>query len=399
MEQNNAFSPERVRISFFGRRNAGKSSLVNAITSQDMSLVSEVMGTTTDPVSKTMELLPIGPVFITDTPGIDDEGGIGQMRVKRALRELERTDIAVIVVDFAAGVGRYERELISKLEEMKTPYIVAFNKCDIWGQYPAETEKSVYVSALKGVNINRLKEKIGEVVKAGKEREFLPDIVEKGDKIVLVVPIDQSAPKGRLILPQQRTIRELLDREATAVVTVPDGLKDVLSEGGKRPKMVITDSQVFGYVNKITPKDVYLTSFSILFARYKGDLPLLAKGAFALDGLEENSRVLISEGCTHHRQCKDIGSVKIPGWIREHTGKNMSFDFSSGPDFPEDLSPFSAVIHCGGCMLNEKEMSYRIRRAVAEGVPITNYGTAIAHMNGMLERSLEPFGGFEGILE
>lgn len=393
MSLNSVASAERLHIGFFGLRNAGKSSVVNAVTGQSLALVSDVKGTTTDPVKKAMELLPLGPVVIIDTPGIDDEGELGLMRVRRARQVLNYADIAVLVVDASKGMTDSDSELVSLFESKKLPYVIAYNKSDLIKDIPAETEKEIYVSAVSGINIERLKNKISEAAKTEKnEKRVVADIINAGDTVVLVTPIDESAPKGRLILPQQQTIRDVLDSGALAVVTRDKELVTTLEALKNPPALVITDSQAFGYVSSVLPEGVPLTSFSILFARYKGNLPTLAKGAAMLDKLSDGDKVLISEGCTHHRQCNDIGTVKLPGWIKKHSGKELEFEFTSGGEFPEELSQYALVVHCGGCMLNEREMQYRIRQAEDSGVPITNYGTAIAHMNGILGRSLEPFG-------
>jgi len=392
MSLNETVSAERVHIGFFGMRNAGKSSLVNAVTGQKLSLVSEVLGTTTDPVKKAMELLPLGPVVIIDTPGLDDEGELGLMRVERTKQVLMQTNIAVLVVDSTKGLTDTDRELIELFKKREIPYIIAFNKSDLLSNIPASGENEIYVSAENGFNINELKEKMAVMVKSsGNDKKLLADIVSSGDTVVLVIPIDSSAPKGRLILPQQQTIRELLEIGATVVASRDSELKQTLDSLKNPPKLVITDSQAFGKVSKIVPENVWLTSFSILFARYKGDLATVIKGAVQLDKLQDGDKVLISEGCTHHRQCKDIGTVKIPGWVENYTGKKIDFEFTSGGDFPEDLSKFSLIIHCGGCMLNEREMKSRLSRSADNNVPITNYGIAIAQMHGILKRSVEPF--------
>lgn len=391
MSLNNVVSAERLHIGFFGLRNAGKSSLVNAVTNQKLSLVSEVKGTTTDPVSKAMELLPLGPVVIIDTPGIDDEGELGAMRVERAKQTLSKIHIAVLVTDASAVISPAEKELLKIFDDKKISFIIAKNKADLLENIPSAAENEIFVSAVTGFNVKELKEKIAALSKgAGNNKKILADIVSYGDRVVLVVPIDESAPKGRLILPQQQTIRELLEIGAITVVVKPEELAATLNEFKNPPRLVITDSQVFGAVSKILPKEINLTSFSILFARYKGDLERVVNGAFALDRLKDGDTVLISEGCTHHRQCKDIGSVKIPDWVKNHSGKSLNFEFTSGGEFPEDLTKYALVIHCGGCMLNEREMQSRLERAEKSGVPITNYGTAIAHIHGILERSIAP---------
>ena len=398
-------SGERVHIGIFGRRNAGKSSLINAITGQNLAIVSDVKGTTTDPVLKSMELLPLGPVVFIDTPGLDDTGHLGGQRVQKALQMLNKTDIAVLVADASAmepgegeagipaGLSRQDREILDRIRQKKIPYLVVYNKWDLAGETPRpEGENVICVSAATGWQIRELKERIAGCMPEGrKEKPIAADLVRPGDLVILVVPIDSAAPKGRLILPQQQTIRDLLDAGAAAVVIRDAELKETMAKLGCRPALVITDSQVFERVAAEVPEDIPLTSFSILFARYKGSLKTLAAGAAALDTLQDGDRVLIAEGCTHHRQCEDIGTVKLPRWIAAHTGKKAVFDFVSGTEFPEDLSPYRLVIHCGGCMLNETEMGHRIRRALEQHVPITNYGTAIAHMKGILKRSTAMF--------
>ena len=389
MSLNQVVSAERVHIGFFGLRNAGKSSLVNAVTGQKLSLVSEIKGTTTDPVQKAMEILPLGPVVIIDTPGIDDEGELGEMRVKRAKQVLSKIHIALLVTDATRDLQPLEKELIEAFEEKKIPYIIAKNKSDLLDEVPKSDQNSIFVSAVSGHNIYELKEKIAAISKGTESnKKILADIVSYSDKVILVIPIDESAPKGRLILPQQQTLRELLEIGATTIVVKTEELADALESLKTPPKLVITDSQAFGEVSKIVPENIMLTSFSILFARYKGDLERAVKGAYALDSLKDGDTVLISEGCTHHRQCKDIGTVKLPGWVKKHSGKNLRFEFTSGGEFPEDLGEYALIIHCGGCMLNDKEMQSRVARAVNQNVPITNYGTAIAHMHGILKRSL-----------
>jgi [FeFe] hydrogenase H-cluster maturation GTPase HydF len=392
MGMNDTPSGERLHIGFFGCRNAGKSSTVNAVTGQDIALVSDVAGTTTDPVIKAMELLPLGPVVIIDTPGIDDAGGLGEMRVARTKRVLNKTDFAVLVVDASAGLNESDRQLTELFVQKNIPYIIAMNKSDI-ADIPENTdENTIYISAETGANIYELKEKIAASAKLlQNEKRLVGDLLETGDFAVLVVPIDSAAPKGRLILPQQQVIRDLLETGCTALVCRETELADTLANSGKKPAMVITDSQAFGYVSKIVPKDIPLTSFSILMARYKGFLDEAVKGAAAIGGLKDGDRVLISEGCTHHRQCDDIGSVKMPRWLKESTGADLQIDLSSGTGFPEDLSVYKLIIHCGGCMLNEREIQYRMKCAADAGVPMTNYGTAIAYMKGILKRTLEPF--------
>lgn len=391
MGLNDIPSGERVHIGFFGRRNAGKSSIVNAVTNQGLSLVSDVAGTTTDPVYKAMELLPIGPVVIIDTAGYDDEGILGEMRVKSTRQALNRTDIAVLVVDAALGMGECEKELTELFAQKQIPYIVAVNKTDIAGA-DMQDDRSVLVSAKTGEGIFELKEKLGALAKLpARDVRLIGDKLQRNDLVVLVVPIDESAPKGRLILPQQQTIRDILDADACAVVVKDTELADTIAALGKKPRLVITDSQAFASANKQTPHDIMLTSFSILMARYKGFLDTAVEGAVAIDRLKDGDKVLISEGCTHHRQCGDIGTVKIPNWLKKHTGKNVEIHTTSGREFPEDLSPYALVIHCGGCMLTPKEMTYRMKCALDQGVPFTNYGVAIAHMTGILKRSVEIF--------
>jgi [FeFe] hydrogenase H-cluster maturation GTPase HydF len=389
---NETASADRLHIGFFGKRNAGKSSLVNAVTGQELSVVSDVRGTTTDPVRKAMELLPLGPVVIIDTPGLDDEGELGELRVKRTRQVLNYVDLAVLTVDATIGMSAPERELCEIFKNKNIPYVVAYNKSDLLATIPQASENEIYVSARDGVNINELKDKMAALVKASDEQKFIVgDLIEPNDKIVLVVPIDKAAPKGRLILPQQQTIRDILDSGATALVCRDTELSELLASLPQKPRMVITDSQAFGKVAKIVPRDVELTSFSILFARYKGNLRDAVRGAAMLDKLRDGDKILISEGCTHHRQCGDIGTVKLPKWISEYTGKQLEFEFTSGRDFPEDLSSYALVIHCGGCMLTEREMQYRARHASDSGIPMSNYGIIIAHTHGILRRSLEPF--------
>ncbi len=384
---NDTPSANRIHIGFFGRRNAGKSSLVNAVTGQALSLVSDVKGTTTDPVKKAMELLPLGPVVIVDTPGIDDEGELGGMRVKRARQTLNKIDAAVLVVDATLGLYPEDRELIRAFEARRLPYIVAMNKADLLASPP---EGGMSVSAVSGAGVAELKEALARLIKPeGGGRRIIGDLISPLDTVMLITPIDSAAPKGRLILPQQQTIRDILDAGALAVVTREIEYKSALSSLAKRPRLVVTDSQAFGRAAAETPEDVMLTSFSILMARYKGFLETAVRGAAALDRLKDGDRVLISEGCSHHRQCEDIGTVKLPRWLREHTGRELVLEHSSGTEFPEELGGYALVIHCGGCMLTEREMLYRMGCAEEQGVPFTNYGVAIAHMHGILRRSLE----------
>lgn len=393
MSLNAAPSANRVHISFFGRRNTGKSSLLNAVTGQDMAVVSDVKGTTTDPVQKAMELLPIGPVLLIDTPGMDDDQeGLGILRVKKAEQVLHKTDVAVLVAEAGKELTSMERQLIELFEKRELPYLLVYNKMDLLSEEKRpETDHEIYVSAQKGIHIFELKEKLGSLAGEGQEHPLVKDLVSPGDFVLLVIPIDKAAPKGRLILPQQQVIRELLDTGAVPLAVQDDRVEDVLGRLGEKPRLVITDSQVFGKVSRAVPAAIPLTSFSILFARYKGILDGALKGAYTLDDLKDQDKVLISEGCTHHRQCNDIGTVKMPHWIETYTGKKPEFVFTSGTGFPEDLTPYRLVVHCGGCMLNEREMQWRRNQAVSQGVPMTNYGIAIAHMNGILQRSLEIF--------
>lgn len=392
MSLQDTVSAERLHIGFFGVCNAGKSSLVNAVTGQGLAVVSPVKGTTTDPVQKAMELLPLGPVVIIDTPGLDDAGGLGELRVQRAKRVLAKTDIAVLVVDAEKGICQTDQELITLLEEKKRPYIIAYNKADLLTEPPPLPENAIYVSAAAGTHIWELKEKIGALAVSSKnQRRIVADLLSPGDLVVLVVPVDESAPKGRLILPQQQTIRDILDAHCAMAICQDTEFRQTLSSLAQKPKLVITDSQAFERIAEETPPDVMLTSFSILFARYKGDLEPLVRGAERLSKLHDGDQVLISEGCTHHRQCGDIGTVKLPSWIEHYAGGKPEFHFTSGGEFPEDLSGYALIVHCGGCMLNQKEMASRIAQAAAAGVPIVNYGVAIAQMKGILARSLQPF--------
>ncbi|SDF21715.1 [FeFe] hydrogenase H-cluster maturation GTPase HydF [Marvinbryantia formatexigens] len=389
MGMNQTPAANRVHIGFFGRRNAGKSSVVNAVTNQEIAVVSEVRGTTTDPVYKTMELLPVGPVMIIDTPGYDDEGSLGELRVRRTKQVLNKTDVAVLVVDATAGMTEVERELTGIFAKKEIPYIIAYNKADLLERVPEAGAHEIYISAREKSNIYELKEKIAALSKEqGEEKRLVGDLVKANDFVVLVTPIDSAAPKGRLILPQQQTIRDLLESGAVSVVIRETELKETLDSLGKKTALVITDSQAFAKVSAETSPDIPLTSFSILMARYKGTLEASVRGAAQISRLQEGDAVLIAEGCTHHRQCEDIGTVKLPRWLREFTGRNLQFSFTSGTEFPEDLSTYRLIIHCGGCMLNEREMRYRIQTALDAGVPVTNYGTAIAYMNGILKRSL-----------
>lgn len=385
-------SAERVHIGFFGLRNAGKSSVVNAVTGQKLSVVSDVKGTTTDPVKKAMELLPIGPVVIIDTPGIDDEGSLGEMRVEKTRETLAKTDIAVLVVDATKGKTTTDEDLIAEFQKREIPYIVVYNKSDLLQNAPESEANEIFVSAKNNVNISELKEKLGALSKNRPSPRFIvADMLEKGDLVVLVTPIDESAPKGRLILPQQLTLREILDAHCSAIVCQDTELSETLGSLSKKPRMVITDSQAFGRVSAAVPADIPLTSFSILMARYKGELNTLVEGALKLKNIKNGDKILISEGCTHHRQCNDIGTVKLPGWIKGYTNSEPEFSFTSGGEFPKNVSDFELVVHCGGCMLNEKEMKNRIRICKECATPIVNYGVAIAQMHGILKRSLEIF--------
>ncbi len=388
---NAAASAERVHIGFFGMRNAGKSSVVNAFTGQKLSLVSAVKGTTTDPVTKAMELLPLGPVVIIDTPGVDDEGELGEMRVRRAMQTLNKTDVAVLVVDAAVGLGENDRVLLAAFRAKSIPYIIVYNKADLLPQVPEAGENEIYVSALNGTNVFELKEKVAHLTQAVKtDKTLLGDLVAPGDVVVLVTPIDESAPRGRMILPQQNTIRDVLDHGAINVVVKETELEQALAALKQPPRLVVTDSQAFGKVKQLVPPEIPLTSFSILFARYKGELQLTVDGAFAVDRLKDGDTVLIAEACTHHRQCNDIGTVKLPKLLTARTGKQLSFAFTSGTEFPDDLSPYALVVHCGGCMINEREMKSRLQTARAAGIPVTNYGILLAHLNGMLRRAIAP---------
>lgn len=402
---NHTPTSERLHIGIFGKRNAGKSSIINAITGQDLAIVSDVKGTTTDPVMKSMELLPLGPVVFIDTPGLDDEGELGELRVKKAYQMLNKTDVALVVIDGKSGITAEDESVLVKIQEKGIPCIVVYNKKDLVANdgvgRPANLQENgnagsctncIWVSTTTGENIEELKRMITNAVpKADVYKPIVGDLIKPLDFVVLVVPIDGSAPKGRLILPQQQTIRDILEARAVPVVVKDTELGEMLSKLQVKPSLIITDSQVFGKVAQLVPKDIPLTSFSILMARYKGDLKTVVRGACALDTLQDRDTVLISEGCTHHRQCEDIGTVKLPKWIREYTGKDICFAFTSGTEFPDDLSEYKMVIHCGGCMLNEREMKYRLNCAEDAKIPMTNYGTAIAHMKGILKRSITIF--------
>ena len=399
MGLNDTAASERIHISFFGLRNAGKSSIVNAVTGQELSVVSDIKGTTTDPVRKTMELLPLGPVVIIDTPGLDDVGALGEKRIQKAKQMLAQTDIAVLVVDADAGMSEQDRAIVKIFQEKKLPYLIVLNKADLLKERRTISDESLYASALTGEGIEALKERLGIFAKVKKNpKHIVSDLLMPNDHIVLVVPIDESAPKGRLILPQQQTIRDILDAHCTLSVCQPEELARVLDSMKSPPKLVITDSQAFSQVAAVVPESILLTSFSILFARYKGNLKNFVEASARLSSLKNGDRILISEGCTHHRQCNDIGTVKLPGWIERFTGVRPEYSFTSGGDFPEQLSEYALIIHCGGCMLNEAEMKYRIEKAVSVGVPITNYGIAIAHMHGILRRSLSPFPELQTLL-
>ena len=394
-------SANRTHIGIFGKRNTGKSSLINAITGQNYAIVSDVLGTTTDPVLKSMELLPLGPVVIIDTPGLDDEGELGALRIQKAYQILNKTDIAVLVIDASFGVTKEDSEILKRIHEKEIPCVIVVNKSDICPNCNLEdlplpdSDSAILVSSKTGEHIHELKELLAQQASQDTiQKSIVADLLNPLDFVVLVVPIDSAAPKGRLILPQQQTIRDILEAKASAIVVQETELAETLTSLGKKPKMVITDSQVFKKVSAVTPDDILLTSFSILVARYKGNLKTLVDGASALDSLKNGDRILISEGCTHHRQCDDIGTVKLPNWIRNYTKKEIEFEFTSGTEFPLDLSSYKMIVHCGGCMLNEREMKYRLKCAEDAKIPITNYGTCIAYINGILNRSLEPVKDF-----
>ncbi|CUX40724.1 [FeFe] hydrogenase H-cluster maturation GTPase HydF [Clostridium sp. C105KSO13] len=407
MSLNATPSSDRIHIGIFGRRNSGKSSIINAVTGQNLAIVSDVKGTTTDPVLKAMELLPLGPVVIIDTPGLDDEGELGRLRVQKAYQILNKTDIAVLVVDSSVGITEADLNILGQIQKKDIPYVIVYNKADLTDEgfeiAPIDsdisaaisfvpTEIIIAVSTVTGKNISELKELITRQAPVeDKSRRIVADLIRPLDLVILVVPIDSAAPKGRLILPQQQTIRDILEAGAAAIVVRETELKEALQRIGQYPELVITDSQAFAKVSAVVPIEVPLTSFSILFARYKGSLETMVKGARTLDTLSKGDTVLISEGCTHHRQCDDIGTVKLPRWISSYTEKQLNFEFTSGTEFPADLSKYNLIIHCGGCTLNEREMKYRLKCAEDQGVPMTNYGTAIAHMQGILERSIQIF--------
>lgn len=398
MSLNTTPSANRIHIGIFGRRNAGKSSVINAITGQNLAIVSDIKGTTTDPVLKAMELLPLGPVVMIDTPGLDDEGELGKLRIQKAYQILNKTDIAVLIVDSFEGMTKEDLGILSQIRKKAIPFVIVMNKSDLSDgtmSVPSDipAENVIAVSTVTGENIYELKELIARQVPVENEKlKIVGDLIAPNDFVVLVVPIDSAAPKGRLILPQQQTIRDVLEAGGTAIVVRESELKSTLGSIGKAPGLVITDSQAFAQVSKDVPREIPLTSFSILFARYKGNLESAVKGAKTLDTLKDGDTILISEGCTHHRQCDDIGTVKLPRWIHSHTGKDLNLEFTSGTEFPQDLSRYQLIIHCGGCTLNEREMKYRLNCAKDQGIPMTNYGTAIAHMNGILDRSIEIFG-------
>ena len=393
MGLNDTPSAERVHIAFFGRRNAGKSSLLNAVTQQNIAIVSDTLGTTTDPVYKAMELLPLGPVMLIDTAGIDDEGELGSLRVKKTRQILNKTDIAVLVVDATVGLSDFDKEILELAKLKEIPTVTVYNKADLLKETPKNDGK-IYVSAEKNIGVNELRETIGKLVSEPKQEPLVSDLLGEGKTALLIVPIDKAAPKGRLILPQQQVIRDLLDNNCVAIVAKETEVQKVLSNLKTPPSLAITDSQIFPLAAKQVPSNIPLTSFSILMARKKGLLKTAVKGAFAIEDLKDGDTVLIAEGCTHHKQCEDIGSVKIPRWIREYTGKDINFKTVSGTEFPEDLSEYRLIIHCGGCMLNEREVKYRMKSAEDMGIPITNYGTAIAYVKGILKRSIEIFGNF-----
>ena len=400
MSLNSTPSADRIHIGIFGKRNAGKSSVINAITGQNLAIVSDKKGTTTDPVLKAMELLPLGPVVMIDTPGLDDEGELGSLRIQKAYQILNKTDIAVLIVDASAGITREDLEILKRIQDKNIPCVVVFNKSDLLPSHDALSvlsdsipkENCISVSTVTGENIYELKELIARQVPAeNTEKRFVADLIRPGDFVILVVPIDSAAPKGRLILPQQQTIRDILETGAVSIVVRETELADTLAHLGTKPALVITDSQAFEKVSTDIPREIPLTSFSILFARYKGNLKTAVHGAFTLDTMQDGDTVLISEGCTHHRQCEDIGTVKLPNWIRKYTGKEILFEFTSGTEFPTDLSKYQLIVHCGGCTLNEREMKYRLKCAEDQSIPMTNYGIAISHMHGILKRSIEIF--------
>ncbi len=388
MSLSNTPSGERTHIAFFGKRNAGKSSLVNAVTGQNLSIVSEVLGTTTDPVKKAMEILPLGPVVIIDTPGFDDEGLLGEKRIVKTKEILAKTDIAVLVVDANCGVSKQDKDFVKLLKEKKLPFVIAYTKADLCNKdFPTE-KNEVMTSSVNHIGIYELKEMLAHIISETKpEKYILSDLFEKGDIVVLVTPIDSAAPKGRLILPQQQTLREVLDFNGIAVTCQTSELKETLDKLAVKPKLVVTDSQDFEKVAEITPKDIPLTSFSLLFARYKGTLSSLISNVNALDTIKDGDKILISEGCTHHRQCEDIGTVKIPAWIEQYTGVKPIYSFTSGGEFPDDLSEYSLIVHCGGCMLNQKEMQSRIDKAAINHIPMVNYGALIAKIHGIFDRA------------
>ncbi len=394
MSLNNTPAANRTHIGIFGRRNAGKSSVINAITGQSLAIVSDIKGTTTDPVSKAMELLPLGPVVIIDTPGLDDIGELGAQRIQKAYQVLNKTDIAILVVDASVGFTREDEEILKRIYDKKIPYVTVLNKIDRCEILPEiqDVSNTICVSAITGYHIQELKEMIAAQTPDNVSDSCLVrDLIAPSDFVILVVPIDKAAPKGRLILPQQQTIRDILDGHGVSIVVSPQELPSTIASLGKKPALVITDSQVFEEVAQLTPKELPLTSFSILFARYKGSLSLLSEGALTIDQLKDGDTILISEGCTHHRQCGDIGTEKLPAWLQKHTGKQLQFEFTSGTEFPEELQKYRLIIHCGGCMLNEREMKYRLLCAKDQNIPVTNYGMAIAHMKGILKRSMEIF--------
>lgn len=394
MTLNQTPSSERVHIGIFGKRNAGKSSLINALTNQNLAIVSDIKGTTTDPVLKSMELLPLGPVVLIDTPGLDDLGALGEMRIKKAYQMLNKTDLALLVVDAFVGTTTEDLAILEQIQKKGIPYIIVWNKADlVTTDIPKQLAPvEIEVSTKTHQNIEELKDAMAKLIHTPKkQRQIIGDLLTPGDFVVLVVPIDASAPKGRLILPQQQTIRDILDAKATAIVVKDTELKETLDKLNHLIKLVITDSQAFQTVAQLVPRNIPLTSFSILFARYKGNLTTVTAGAYALDELQDGDTILISEGCTHHRQCDDIGTVKLPNLIRKYTGKKINMEFTSGTEFPEVIHNYKMMIHCGGCMLNEREMNFRLQCAENQHIPITNYGTAIAHMNGILNRSLEIF--------
>lgn len=397
MDLNQTPLANRTHIAFFGIRNAGKSSIMNALTNQNIAVVSPVKGTTTDPVHKAMELLPLGPVNIIDTAGLDDIGELGKLRIEKTKQILNKTDIAILVIDATLDFTDFDKDILKLITNKNIPYIVAYNKIDLVPDFKPQNEnikQYVYISAKEKTGIEELKSKLTQIAKTTQEKFILKDIINPKDTVILVIPIDKAAPKGRLILPQQQVIRELLDISATAIMTQDDNLENTLANLKTKPKLIITDSQVFGKVNNIVPQDIELTSFSILFSRYKGNLKQQVNAVKILDTIKDGDKILIAEGCTHHRQCDDIGTVKLPNWIKNYTKANPEFIFTSGTEFPDDLTKYKLIIHCGGCMLNQTEMQSRLKKAHEQQIPMSNYGTTIAYINGILKRTLQIFPDF-----